>query len=109
MRLLILSTLLILSVVSRDHVDTLDKFYRGKHEGMTGQREYVFDQITDHFNYNNVALWKQRYWVIDDYFTPSVGPVFLFICGESTCKGVPERRQWIVTLAQRLKGLVLVL
>lgn len=47
--------------------------------------------------------------MIEDYFNPKVGPVFLFICGEYTCSGVPAARQWVVTMAQRLQGLVLVL
>jgi hypothetical protein len=55
------------------------------------------------------VYWKQRYWAIEDYFNPKIGPVFLFICGESTCKGVPATRQWVVSLAQQLQGLVLVL
>jgi dipeptidase len=45
------------------------------------QKQYEFNQIVDHFNYQNTSYFKQRYWVIDEFFNPKVGPVFLFICG----------------------------
>jgi hypothetical protein len=54
-------------------------------------------------------MWKQRYWVIDSFFNPNNGPVFIFICGEYVCQGVPSARQWVVTMAQKLQGLILVL
>lgn len=73
------------------------------------QKQYWFKQILDHYDYKSSTLWDQRYWVIDSYFNPNVGPVFLFICGEYTCSGVPAARQWVVTMAQRLQGLILVL
>lgn len=75
---------------------------------MYDQKQYLFDQVVDHSSYQNATLWKQRYWVINDYFIPNAGPVFLFICGEYTCPGVPQARQWVITLAQRTMGLVLV-
>jgi hypothetical protein len=63
----------------------------------------------DHYDYRTTTHWKQRYFVIEDYFKPNVGPVILYICGEYTCNGVPESRQWPIVMAQRLMGLVLVL
>lgn len=33
----------------------------------------------------------------------------MFICGEYTCPGIPKTRQWVLTMAQQLQGLVLVL
>jgi len=47
--------------------------------------------------------------VVDEYFAPKVGPVLLFLCGEWVCGGVDERRQWILTLAQKTLGLVVIL
>ncbi len=67
-----------------------------------------FKQVLDHSNYQNTSYWQQRYFVISDYFVPNAGPVFLFICGEYVCPGVPKARQWVVTLAQRTMGLILV-
>lgn len=41
------------------------------------------DQIIDHFNYNSDATFKQRYYILNDYFKPSTGPVYLYICGQA--------------------------
>lgn len=76
---------------------------------MFAQNQLWFKQIVDHANYQSSSTWDQRYWVIDNFFNPNVGPVFLFICGEYVCQGVPDSRQWVVTLAQKLQGLILVL
>jgi hypothetical protein len=73
------------------------------------QTKLWFDQVVDHYDYTNTTLWKQRYWVVDTFFNKTVGPVFLFICGEYTCPGIPEARKWIILLAQKTQGLILVL
>mgnify|MGYP001954000792 CR=1 FL=1 len=67
----------------------------------TNQEQYWFDQVTDHYNYDSTqaTTWKQRYWVIDQFWNPRIGPIFLFICGEYVCNGVPEYRTWVTTLA----------
>ena len=61
----------------------------------------------DHFDYKTTTTWKQRYHVIENFFNPNVGPVILYICGEYTCNGVPEARQWPILMAQRWQGLVI--
>jgi hypothetical protein len=63
----------------------------------------------DHYDYRNTTLWNQRYWIYNEYFNPAVGPVFLYICGEWICDGVPETRTWILTYTQRLRGMVIAL
>lgn len=70
-----------------------------------------FPQVLDHYNYDSktTQYWNQRYWVYSDYFNPKSGPVFLYICGEWVCQGIPETRTWLMVLAQRLNGLVLAL
>jgi hypothetical protein len=73
------------------------------------QQQLWFDQIIDHYDYSKSKVFSQRYYVIDNFFNPKVGPVFLFICGEYTCSGVPEARQWVITMAERLQGLILTL
>ena len=45
---------------------------------------------------------------MNDYFNQATKPVYLFIYGEYICPGIPEARQWIVTLAQRTLGLIFV-
>ena len=73
------------------------------------QSMHLFRQVLDHYDYRGASYWNQRYWVISDYFNPSSGPIFLYICGEWVCDGVPQTRTWVGTLAQRLQGLILVL
>ena len=36
---------------------------------------------------------------MDDYFNPSYGPVFLYICGEATCVGFDKNSSWVGVLA----------
>ena len=46
---------------------------------------HYFENKIDHFNAENEATYKQRYWYNDKFFDKSTGPVFLYICGEWTC------------------------
>lgn len=103
MKLLILFLFVILSQCLRDHPR-----HWSSSKGVSEQKQLWFTQIVDHYNYQSTQTYQQRYWYIDNYFNPKAGPVFLYICGEYTCPGVPEARQWVVTLAQRLQGLILV-
>lgn len=106
MKLLILS-LVVLLVLAKDDPR---KWSQGRENvGVTDQKQAWFTQIVDHYNYQSSQTYQQRYWYIDNYFNPNVGPIFLYICGEYTCPGVPAARQWVVTMAQRLQGLILVL
>jgi hypothetical protein len=53
---------------------------------------YNFTQKLDHFNFTLRNLnFTQRYWVNDNYFENKTGPVFLYICGEGTCRPPTER------------------
>lgn len=73
------------------------------------QTQLLFDQVLDHYDYTSTTTWKQRYWVVDKFFNNTHGPVFLFICGEYVCPGIPKAREWVILLAQKYSGLVLVL
>eukprot|EP01017_Pseudomicrothorax_dubius_P030539 TRINITY_DN3825_c0_g2_i3.p1 TRINITY_DN3825_c0_g2~~TRINITY_DN3825_c0_g2_i3.p1 ORF type:complete len:464 (+),score=101.88 TRINITY_DN3825_c0_g2_i3:65-1456(+) len=66
-------------------------------------------QLLDHSSPLDTRTWRQRYWVINEFFDPAVGPVFVYICGEYTCQGLPAARQFPAQLAAKFKGLVLVL
>ena len=51
--------------------------------------EHTFDNLKDHFDFQNNDTYKQRYWVNDVYWTADTsGPNFLYICGEGV-GGVP--------------------
>jgi hypothetical protein len=47
--------------------------------------ESTFDNLVDHFDFQNDSTYKQRIWTNDVYFTDPKGPNFLYICGESRC------------------------
>jgi hypothetical protein len=54
-------------------------------------KQVNFTQTLDHFNFTDKRAFLQRYWVYEDYFDNKTGPVFLYICGESTCKPPTDR------------------
>lgn len=110
MRVVVVLLALLIVLQAREKLKYLEKPVEGaENELVFDQKQFWFNQILDHFDYKSTAYWKQRYYVIDNYFNPKVGPVILFICGEYTCNGVPESRQWPVVMAQRWQGLILVL
>lgn len=70
------------------------------------QEQLWFNQIIDHFNYQNSETWLQRFYVYDAYFNPTVGPVILYICGEAECHGISET-SYTAKIAEETQGLVL--
>lgn len=114
MKLLILSLLILAALALKDDpkywTRSTQENASPEQEGpLFAQTQLWFKQIVDHYNYQTSSTWQQRYWVIDNFYNPKVGPVFVFICGEYVCQGVPDARQWVVTMAQKLQGLILVL
>jgi hypothetical protein len=74
------------------------------------QTQHWFEgQRLDHFSLFSSSVFAQRYWSISEYFEPQKGPVFLYICGEYTCPGLPEERQYPLKLAKKYGALILVL
>ncbi len=68
-----------------------------------------FTQKLDHFNFTLRDLnFTQRYWVNDKYFDNKTGPVFLYICGESTCRP-PSERAYAFQVCQEVNCLFYVL
>lgn len=49
----------------------------------------------------------KRYFAIEDFFDPAYGNVFLYICGEATCKGLSNETDWLPQIAQQFRALVL--
>lgn len=71
------------------------------------QTIHWFDQRIDHFSSfegdsNLTKTFQQRYFVVDDFWSGSDGPIILHICGEYTCEGVKSGRLFIVDLAKML-------
>lgn len=50
--------------------------------------EHWFNQTLDHFSPYDHRLFGQRYYEFLDYFRAPDGPIFLKICGESSCNGI---------------------
>ncbi|ERN16345.1 probable serine protease EDA2 isoform X2 [Amborella trichopoda] len=50
--------------------------------------EHWFNQTIDHFSPTDHRVFEQRYYEYLDYFRVPDGPIFLMICGESTCNGI---------------------
>ena len=92
MKYLILLSLILLSF-ARDN-PRYDSIYRSKlnleNSNLQQQEMHWFSQVIDHYDYQKEQYFKHRYWVIKDYFNPKAGPVFLYICGEWECTGVPQ-------------------
>ncbi|TYI56304.1 hypothetical protein E1A91_D11G200400v1 [Gossypium mustelinum] len=51
-------------------------------------KELWFDQTLDHYSPYDHRQFKQRYYEFLDYFQVPDGPIFLKICGESSCNGI---------------------
>lgn len=65
------------------------------------------DQPIDHLNYNSQASFKQRYYVLNDYYSPG-GPAYLYICGEAECRGI-SNTSWTAEIARQTRGLIFAL
>jgi len=64
----------------------------------TAQQQQWIDQDIDHFDYSTSATFKQRYYILDDFYNHKNGPVYLYICGEAECRGV-SNTSWVASLA----------
>lgn len=42
------------------------------------------------FSMQDHRQFKQRYYEFLDYYRAPKGPIFLYICGESSCNGIPN-------------------
>ncbi|KAL2906715.1 putative serine protease EDA2 [Bienertia sinuspersici] len=63
------------------HRTSTDKVY------LTTQENW-FNQTLDHFSPYDHRQFQQRYYEYLDYFRSPDGPIFLKICGESSCNGI---------------------
>ena len=51
----------------------------------------TFTQQLDHNNFKDRRTFEQRYWYNDTFWDNKTGPIFLYICGEATCRPPSER------------------
>ncbi|KXG38194.1 probable serine protease EDA2 [Sorghum bicolor] len=68
------------------------------------QDERWMNQRLDHFSPTDHRQFKQRYFEFLDYHRAPSGPVFLRICGESACDGIPN--DYLAVLAKKFGAAV---
>nr|GMC57543.1 probable serine protease EDA2 isoform X1 [Ipomoea batatas] len=68
------------------------------------QDELWLNQTLDHFSPYDHRKFSQRYYEFLDHFRIPDGPIFLKICGESSCNGIPN--DYIGVLAKKFGGAV---
>ncbi|GMH06527.1 hypothetical protein Nepgr_008367 [Nepenthes gracilis] len=66
--------------------------------------EHWLNQTLDHFSPYDHRQFEQRYYEFLDYFRAPDGPVFLKICGESSCNGIPN--DYVSVLAKKFGAAV---
>eukprot|EP00243_Klebsormidium_subtile_P012519 TRINITY_DN768_c0_g1_i1.p1 TRINITY_DN768_c0_g1~~TRINITY_DN768_c0_g1_i1.p1 ORF type:complete len:480 (-),score=53.98 TRINITY_DN768_c0_g1_i1:196-1635(-) len=64
------------------------------------QTPRLFNQTRDHFSPISIGTFPQRFYEFFDQFRPPNGPVFLLICGEAPCDGIPD--DYLRVLAEKL-------
>ena len=99
--------LLLLAVVSAKMYLTVAEEERLNEIHANDEFEW-FTQNLDHFNPQVNETFQQRYYDIDRYWNPKKGPLFLYICGEGTCRK-PADNSFVVNLAKKFRGRVLAL
>ncbi|KAK6258238.1 hypothetical protein SCA6_012712 [Theobroma cacao] len=67
-------------------------------------KELWFDQTLDHYSPYDHRQFKQRYYEFLDYFQVPDGPIFLKLCGESSCNGIAN--DYISILAKKFGAAV---
>lgn len=66
--------------------------------------EFWFNQTLDHFSPFDHRQFRQRYYEFLDHFRSPDGPIFLKICGESSCNGIAN--DYISVLAKKFGAAV---
>ncbi|KAF5960949.1 hypothetical protein HYC85_002158 [Camellia sinensis] len=67
-------------------------------------QELWFNQTLDHFSPYDHRQFPQRYYEFVDHFLPPKGPIFLKICGEGPCNGIPN--DYVSVLAKKFGAAV---
>lgn len=93
---------------ARDHVREGQRWFSaalGSAQHLEPQEEF-FPQPLDHFNRQNNATYKQRYWVNTKLWEPQGGPVFLYIGGEGALTTYSVLAGEHVDLARKYRALL---
>lgn len=69
--------------------------------------EHWLNQTLDHFSPYDHRRFEQRYYEFLDHFRSPDGPIFLRICGEESCNGIPN--DYLSVLAKKFGAAVVTL
>jgi len=72
------------------------------------QRLDWLDQYIDHYDYLSSSTFKQRFYIIDDFYKGNSAPIYLYICGEAECRGV-SNTSYTAEIAKQTGGLIFAL
>lgn len=75
---------------------------------LSAQKQDWIDQYIDHYDYSSNRTFRQRYYVLDDFFNGNDGPAYLYICGEAECRGI-SNSSWTAELAKQTGGIIFAL
>ena len=107
---LLLVVTIIGTAVCLDHPKASPKHVM-KAPGARAYPTYYYDQVVDHFGGSSTSnrTFKQRYYVMDDYWAKPNGPFILYIAGEGPQEGPAGVNDELEVLAKRSGGVVLTL
>lgn len=92
-----------------DRLNTQPESFSKQKKARSFVQERLFSQKLDHFNKENDTEFAQRWYLNNTYAKSSDAPVFLYICGESTCHSSSVERGAITEYAKRFNGVIVAL
>ncbi|KAJ8764228.1 hypothetical protein K2173_005968 [Erythroxylum novogranatense] len=111
-----LVTVLVLFTVSLSFLTTVSHGFvsqRAVLQRLSGSNKYLttdelwFNQTLDHYSPYDHRRFEQRYYEYLDHFRAPDGPIFLKICGESSCSGIAN--DYLSVLAKKFGAAVVAL
>ncbi|KAL5706599.1 putative serine protease eda2 [Ranunculus cassubicifolius] len=98
------SLLLLLLAPLIESIDHLMKSNNNSSSKYLTRDEIWFNQTLDHYSPSDHRQFGQRYYEFLDHFRVPDGPIFLKICGESSCPGIPN--DYVAVLANKFDAAV---
>ncbi|KAI5083291.1 hypothetical protein GOP47_0003034 [Adiantum capillus-veneris] len=104
----LLVTLVVTALLCHGSVWALSPFFREASSSLHSGGSYLtqnaswMSQRIDHFRPRDRSMFQQRYFEYLEFFDAPSGPVFLKICGESTCGGIAN--DYSAVLAKKFKA-----
>mmetsp|Transcript_10284 Transcript_10284/g.15364 ORF Transcript_10284/g.15364 Transcript_10284/m.15364 type:complete len:452 (+) Transcript_10284:26-1381(+) len=75
----------------------------------SNQKSFIQTRNHFHLPYQEGGSFTQRYWVIDQHWDQANGPIFLYLCGASSCNGLHTDKQYVLQVAKEFRAKVVVL